>query len=74
MTKLYLVVIHDDIEPEGNPRGPYVTDKKRLVAACEIRLKDYDIGLYRLDIDESGKPTIESFSAAELPYDDELEC
>ena len=75
MTKLWLVVIYDDVEPGRDPRGPFRNDEQRVKAACEIRQKEgYDNGLYRLDIDESGTPTVESFSAAELPYDDELDC
>lgn len=64
-TKYYLVPVVDGIEPEL--RGPYATEEERDAAAKRIRAEeqsgeDNDDCLFRLDIDEKGEPTIDTYS------------
>lgn len=57
----YLVFVYDDIDPEI--RGPYLTKKTRDDVAVALRKKfGKDHGIYPLDIDGPGKPSIETYS------------
>ena len=65
MTKHYLQIIWDDIEPEL--KGPYLTEDDRLTAARNLR-KAYgrDNGLFTLDILDDGTPVLDAFSGGDL--------
>lgn len=64
----YLVVVWGDVEP--SLRGPFARDATRLAAARKFRREEgADDGLYRLDIDARGRPTIGPFYGAELDVD-----
>lgn len=57
----YIVFVYDDIDPEI--RGPFPSKEMRDDAATMLR-KDFgkDHGIYPLDIDNHGKPTIETYT------------
>lgn len=68
----YLVIVFGDVDPYL--RGPYKTDATRLAAARRHRKEedgDLNDGMYRLDIDAQGRPTIGAFSGGELDVEDE---
>lgn len=62
----YLIVVEGDVEPRLE--GPYDDDTQRLGAALRHREQDeeWKDGMYRLDIDWDGNPTIDSFAGFEL--------
>lgn len=69
MINYYLVFVHDDIDPEL--MGPFSSKEYRDDRAIALR-KEFgkDHGIYLLDIDGPGKPTIETYSGkffASLP-------
>jgi hypothetical protein len=57
----YLVFVHDDVDPEI--RGPFPNEEIRDDYAIVLR-KGFgkDHGIYPLNIDGPGKPTIETYS------------
>jgi hypothetical protein len=71
--KLYLLHIFQGIE--ASVRGPYPTDDDRLKAAKEVYIENRDDGdsVHRLDIDDSGVPTVADFSGGEMEDEDEEE-
>ena len=61
----YLLILHGDVEPALD--GPFsVADRDR--AARQHRRSDPEMsdGIFMLDIDPSGKPTIDAYASAEL--------
>lgn len=62
--KLYLLVIESDIEPAL--KGPYTTDSSRIRAARRIRAKSDEDGVYRANVDASGKLWVGPFSGGEI--------
>ena len=55
--RYYLVFVHDDIEPDL--MGPFPSEELRDDKAIDIREEfGKDHGIYALDIDGPGKPTI----------------
>lgn len=61
----YLLILHGDVEPELD--GPFsIVDRDR--AAREHRREDPEMsdGLFWLDIEASGKPTIGAFAGGDL--------
>jgi hypothetical protein len=59
--RYYIVFVHDDIDPEV--RGPYMSEELRDDVALALR-KEFgkDHGIYPLNIDGPGKPSIEAYS------------
>ncbi len=67
-TKRYLVVVYGDVEPRL--RGPFKTDATRLAAARKHRREEgNEDGLFRLDIDAKGRPSIWPYSGGEMSDD-----
>ena len=66
--KHFLLIIHGDVEPEL--LGP-MSQTQRDSAARRQRCSDADLsdGLYPLDIDEQGNPTVGAFANADLMPD-----
>lgn len=64
--KYYVIGVWGDVEPELH--GPFRSMKKRDDKARELRATDAldSGGIYRLNIDEKGKPTVDSYSGIEL--------
>ena len=62
--KLYLLHIEGDVEP--CLKGPYTTDRGRLLVARKIRRQTDEDGVYRLDTDSKGNPFVYSFSGGEI--------
>jgi hypothetical protein len=62
----WLVVVEGDVEPRL--KGPFKSDRVRVVAAQEHRGKDCQErdGLYLLDISASGSPRVHSFVSWEV--------
>jgi len=59
--KHYIIHVVGSIEPQL--RGPYKTSQSRDLAARRLRqAKDEEDGFFSLDIDKSGKPSIDSYS------------
>jgi hypothetical protein len=60
--KFYLMVVLGDVEPEI--RGPFATAEGRDADAVTHRRGDPSMrdGLYMLDVDANGKPTIGAYS------------
>ncbi len=68
----YLVIVVGDVDPYL--QGPYKTDATRLAAARRYRKNDdgdLSDGMYRLDIDAKGRPSIGAFCGGELDEDQE---
>jgi hypothetical protein len=64
-TALYLFVTLNDIEPEI--LGPFNTESERDKAAGIYRnTEGIESGIFRLDIDEKGKPNTDSYSGGEM--------
>lgn len=61
MNRYYIVFVHDDIDPEV--RGPYLCEELRDDAARALR-KEFgkDHGIYPLNVNGHGKPSIETYS------------
>lgn len=69
MNKLYLVFVWEDVEPEI--QGPYADEDERDAAAGLFRAEEGDEhGIYRLDVNAQGEPSIDSFGGGEM---DDLE-
>lgn len=71
-TNRYLVVVVGDVDPYL--KGPFKSDATRLAAARRYRKEedgDLNDGMYRLDIDAKGRPTIGAFSGGEVDVEDE---
>lgn len=65
MSKRYLVFVWGDVEPEI--MGPFTDADDRNAMAGMIRAREGDEhGLYRLDIDEQGVPSIGAFGGGEM--------
>jgi hypothetical protein len=62
--KLYLVTTYGDVEPEL--QGPFASTDERDIAAGKFRNEDDDNGVYQLDIEEDGTPTIYPYSGREM--------
>ena len=69
----YLVIIHGDVEPELV--GPFNDEDERDNRAIKHRKSDpaKEDGLFTLDIDETGIPSIDAFAAGYLDDDDDDE-
>ena len=62
---LWLLVIVGDCAPETS--GPFGDDAERLRAARAYRAREGDEdGLFRLDVDATGRPSVEAFGGGEL--------
>jgi hypothetical protein len=59
----YLVTVWGDVEPAIE--GPFPTAIARNKAAARFKMKE-EGGVFKLDIDERGKPAIDSYSCAEM--------
>lgn len=59
--KHYLLIVWGDVDPEL--KGPYKNASERDQAAKDHRASDDDTedGLYRVDVNSSGKPKISSY-------------
>jgi hypothetical protein len=62
----WLIIVQDDIAPQL--KGPFKSDRARLIAAHKHRTKDFEgrDGLYRLDISASGSPRVNHFISREV--------
>lgn len=61
----YLLAIWEDVEPELH--GPIATDEERDAKAGSFRIDEgEEHGLYRLDIDANGIPSVSGFSGIEM--------
>lgn len=68
----YLVIVFGDVDPYL--QGPYKTDATRLAAARRHRKEedgDLNDGMYRLDIDAKGRPTIGAYCGGDLDVEDD---
>jgi len=68
----YLVIVFGDVDP--HLQGPYKSDATRLTAARRHRKEedgDLNDGMYRLDIDAKGRPTIGAFGGDEVDVGDD---
>ena len=56
----YLIVVEGDVEPTID--GPFATEDERAEAKCELKANGFDGGIYGLDIDAKGSPTVFPYS------------
>lgn len=66
---LYTIEVLGCVEPEL--RGPFADENQRVKSAKECLNKSNENIVFRLDIDENGKPEVSSFSNSEMETDSE---
>ncbi len=71
---LHLITVWGDVQPELH--GPFPNEEERIEAGKKWKLEEMDPGgVFWLDIDEKGVPTIGTYTAEQLTiYENHYRC